>query len=100
MTLLKKLQEESKEELRQYFDKHLKAKKETMKNLDRELLADYFAKQTANTVTAVLDEIEREVEIAQGANTENTIIGVTSQFLVNDALTDIKAIIQSKRTEI
>ena len=34
--------EERKEELRTYFDKLLKPKKPTMKNLDREILADWL----------------------------------------------------------
>ena len=99
MTLLKRLQEESKEELRQYFDKHLKAKKETMKNLDRELLVDYFAKQTVNTVTAVLDEVEMEVEFRQkgwiGAEEDGS-----DRDPRYDELETVLDIIKSKRTEV
>ena len=89
MTLLKRLQEEAREE-------YEKENKEDNVNVYRVLDIT-----TANTVTAVLNEIERKVEIAQGANTENTMIGLTAQFLVNDAFTDIKAIISNlKRTEV
>jgi hypothetical protein len=35
------------EELREFFDKSLKAKKPTMKNLERELLVDFVSKQKA-----------------------------------------------------
>ena len=85
MTLLKRLRDEAREE-------YEKENKEDNVNVYRVLDIT-----TANTVTAVLDEIEREVGRMRTVK-ENTY--GTASNIKYVYLNDIKAIIKSKRTEI
>ena len=85
MTLLKRLQEEAREE-------YEKENKENNVNVYRVLDIT-----TANTVTAVLDEIEREVDTAW---LEELSRKERNQGATAIGLSRAKAIIQSKRTEI
>ena len=60
------IREEWKEELRDFYDKNLKAKKPTMKNLEREILVDFVQKQRNEAYQQgakdKVEEIIREVE--------------------------------------
>ena len=90
MTLLKRLQEEARKQARWLHA--LIELKDVENSLDG---------ITANTVTAVLDEVEREVK----PKTKNNVKhfrgnGYFNQQGYNQCVDDIKAIIQSKRTEI
>ncbi len=63
------------EEFREYFDKTLKPKKPTIKNLDRELLVDFISKIEATAIAAtearVLEGIERLPVYMHGTPKEN-----------------------------
>lgn len=50
---------EAEEQLREYFDKTLKAKKPTVKNLDRELLVYFQRKHDERIITAVIEMVDR-----------------------------------------
>lgn len=50
-----------KEEFREYFDKALKPKKPTMKNLDRELLVDFISKVEATAIAQERARLREEV---------------------------------------
>jgi len=62
--------EERKEELRTYFDKLLKPKKPTMKNLDREILADWLdnvlTQDRNQAYTRLVEGIKAQVENING----------------------------------
>jgi len=84
MTLLKRLQEEARKE----YVWHSPEIGDYIQNLDH---PDDINDLIANTVTAVLDEIEREArDLYLESDDEN----------YQRVLTDIKAIITNKRTEI
>ena len=52
--------EDWREEFRDYFDKRLKPKKPTMKNLDRELLVDFIEKTIQTTRAKTLEEAQEK----------------------------------------
>ena len=82
--------EERKEELRTYFDKLLKPKKPTMKNLDREILADWLD----NVLTQ--DRNQAYTSLVEGIEgmKKYPVIGSSDQQIAdslwrNDTLTDV-----------
>jgi len=96
MTLLKRLQEEARKE----YVWHSPEIGDYIQNLDH---PDDINDLTANTVTAVLDEIEREVEA--GDLTRKFMESLEhptpeEYYAYNQGIADIKTIIQSKRTEV
>lgn len=52
------VQKEWADELREYFDRHLKAKKPGMKNLDREILVDFVRKTLASHNNSLVERLE------------------------------------------
>ena len=63
--------EERKEELRTYFDKLLKPKKPTMKNLDREILADWLDNVLTQDRNQAYTRLVEEINKALFDNCDN-----------------------------
>lgn len=78
--------DEWKEEIREYFDITLKAKKPTMKNLERELLVNYFGNLLTSQRTKDRAELREKIQtfklLEVGVNTE----GYLSKVRYNQAL--------------
>jgi len=97
MTLLKRLQEKTRSNCVLHESEKTKSKTEI--RIDPE----YLDTLITNTVTAVLDEVEREVEA--GDLTRKFMESLEhptpeEYYAYNQGIADIKAIIKSKRTEI
>ena len=65
------------EELREYFDKTLKAKKPTMKNLDRELIVNFVSNLLQDRNREIIEKIE-EIEVSC---VDNRLLGRTDEYL-------------------
>ena len=82
--------EERKEELRTYFDKLLKPKKPTMKNLDREILADWLdnvlTQDRNQAYTSLVEGIEGMRKVFEGcelADHDRTYLAALTDILEN-----------------
>jgi len=101
MTLLKRLQEESRKSFKtrnpELFDLPNHSTNVVIDSRDSKCYLDDLDTLIATTVTAVLDEIEREVGRMRTVkeNTHGTASNIKYVYL-----NDIKTIIRSKRTEI
>lgn len=81
--------EEWKDELREFFDKNLKAKKPTMMNLERELLVNFMIIKCAETARLVKEEALKIVkEVKKGYRGDQYRYGKEACEDIDSSLTE------------